>query len=147
MCKNSMCPQILRNITAPACSIRIKRYKATTMYNRSRSAAMKHFIEKLRAIELDVLLSEPTAIRSLEELDGQIKIGDVDTKLFLASLHMFCGIYREAFDYLQKARQELQTHVRWREMIRKRLCEGTADDLGRLWQLPDLCRRQIAEGL
>jgi hypothetical protein len=109
---------------------------------------MKHFIDKLRAIELDVLLSEPTAIRSLEELDGQIKIGDVDMKLFLASLHVFCGIWLEAFDYLQKARKELQAYARWREMMRRRLCEGnSADDLGRLWQLPDACRWQIAEGL
>lgn len=109
---------------------------------------MKHYIEKLRAIEFELLVYNwAAAVRELSQLDGVLKIGAVDEKIFLAILCTLCDAWHEAYDRVQDARCELQYHVRIHEMMKARLCGGSADDLGQLWKLPDLCRWKIAAGL
>lgn len=109
---------------------------------------MKHYIEKLRAIEFDLLVQNwAAAVRELSKLDGVLMIGQVDEKIFLAILCTLCDAWHEAYDRVQEARRELQSHVCIHEMMKARLCGDNAEDLGQLWKLPDLCRWQIAAGL
>ena len=112
---------------------------------------MKHYIEKLRSIEFELLVQNwDGAVDQLSKLDGVLKMGHVDEKIFLAILCTLCNAWDEAYTRVQEARRELQYYMRIHEMMRARLCSGSnasAENLGQLHKLPDLCLLHIAECL